>query len=125
MVFCATGESLIHRTSSLLRSSTDGLNTKTWNRGYPIEQLAEQSTFLETAYLLIYGSLPTKKQYEVFEGEVMHHSIAHSDAEGLFRAFRYDAHPMSILTSAIASLGSMYSEVSLSFPSCQCLKWRC
>lgn len=105
-------------------------------RGYPIEQLAERSSFLETAYLLIYGSLPSKSQYALFESEVMHHSIAHSDAEGLFRAFRsdssrpesrqvcrrpdpllnlnrYDAHPMSILTSAIASLGSMYSEVSV------------
>ncbi|THH07059.1 hypothetical protein EW145_g3637 [Phellinidium pouzarii] len=66
----------------------------------------------ETAYLLIYGSLPSKAMYDIFEGEVMHHSIAHSDAEGLFRAFRYDAHPMSILTSAIASLGSMYSEAN-------------
>ncbi|KAI5117152.1 hypothetical protein M0805_009494 [Coniferiporia weirii] len=81
-------------------------------RGYPIEQLAVHSSFLETAYLLIYGFLPSKAQYDVFEGEVMHHSIAHSDAEGLFRAFRYDAHPMSILTSAIASLGSMYSEAN-------------
>lgn len=58
-------------------------------RGYPIEQLATESTFLETSYLLIYGALPTKAQYDVFESEVMHHSIAHSDAEGLFRAFRY------------------------------------
>lgn len=47
----------------------------------------------------------------MFENEIMHHSIAHSDAEGFFRAFRYDAHPMSILTSAFASMGSMYSEV--------------
>ncbi|KAL5525964.1 hypothetical protein ACEPAG_7302 [Sanghuangporus baumii] len=81
-------------------------------RGYPIEQLAVESSFLETAYLLIYGNLPTKEQYHVFEGEVMHHSIAHQDAEGLFRAFRYDAHPMSILTSAFAYLGSMYSEAN-------------
>ncbi|KAL5526755.1 hypothetical protein ACEPAF_8480 [Sanghuangporus sanghuang] len=81
-------------------------------RGYPIEQLALDSSFLETAYLLIYGNLPTKEQYHVFEGEVMHHSIAHQDTEGLFRAFRYDAHPMSILTSAFAYLGSMYSEAN-------------
>lgn len=58
-------------------------------RGYPIEQVAAQSTFLETAYLLIYGDLPNKSQYRMFEGEVMHHSTAHSDAEVLFRAFRY------------------------------------
>ena len=59
-----------------------------FGRGYPIEQLAVNSSFLETAYLLIYGSLPTSKQYNVFESEVMQHSIAHSDAEVLFRAFR-------------------------------------
>ena len=58
------------------------------HRGFPIEQLAQKSSFLETAYLLIFGSLPTKKQYDIFESEVMHHSIAHSDAETLFKAFR-------------------------------------
>jgi len=57
-------------------------------RGYPIEQLALHSSFLESAYLLIYGSLPTKNQYRTFEGEVMHHSVAHIDAEELFRSFR-------------------------------------
>ena len=46
------------------------------NRGYPIEQLAEKSNFLESAYLLIYGSLPTKKQYNIFEGEVMHRATS-------------------------------------------------
>ncbi|KAF8532193.1 peroxysomal citrate synthase [Gautieria morchelliformis] len=81
-------------------------------RGYPIEQLAIHSSFLETAYLLIYGSLPTKTQYSIFEGEVMHHSIAHVDAEELFRSFRYDAHPMAILTSSFAALGSYYSEAN-------------
>lgn len=98
-------------------------------RGYPIEQLAIHSSFLETAYLIIYGALPTKSQYRIFEGEVMHHSVAHVDAEELFRSFRcvaavpftfftfrtpfrYDAHPMAILTSSFAALGSYYSEVS-------------
>ncbi|KAL0577135.1 hypothetical protein V5O48_004849 [Marasmius crinis-equi] len=81
-------------------------------RGYPIEQLAIHSNHLETAYLLIYGSLPTASQYEVFQREVMHHSIVHSDAEQFFRSFRYDAHPMSILTSALAYLGSYYSEAN-------------
>lgn len=57
-------------------------------RGYPIEQLAIHSSFLETAYLIIYGALPTKSQYRIFEGEVMHHSVAHVDAEELFRSFR-------------------------------------
>ncbi|KAF8575154.1 peroxysomal citrate synthase [Ramaria rubella] len=81
-------------------------------RGYPIEQLAIHSSFLETAYLLIYGSLPTKDQYSTFRGEVMHHSVAHIDAEELFRSFRYDAHPMAILTSSFAALGSYYSEAN-------------
>jgi len=62
----------------------------TFCRGYPIEQLAVHSNFLETAYLLIYGSLPTRDQHRIFEGEVMHHSVAHVDAEELFRSFRYE-----------------------------------
>ena len=57
-------------------------------RGYPIEQLALKSSHLETAYLLIYGSLPTREQYRFFESEVMRHSVMHSDAEGFFRSFR-------------------------------------
>ena len=57
--------------------------------GYPIEQLAEKSTHLESAYLLIYGSLPTKDQYKYFETEVLRHGILHSDAQGFFRSFRY------------------------------------
>ncbi|OSD06613.1 peroxysomal citrate synthase [Trametes coccinea BRFM310] len=81
-------------------------------RGYPIEQLALHSSHLETAYLLIYGSLPTKDQFKFFESEVMRHSVMHSDAEGFFRSFRYDAHPMSMLTSAFAMLGSYYSEAN-------------
>ncbi|KAJ6576592.1 peroxysomal citrate synthase [Mycena vulgaris] len=81
-------------------------------RGYPIEQLAVESSHLETAYLLIYGSLPTKSQFQVFQDEIMHHSVIHADAEQFFRSFRYDAHPMAILTSALAYLGSYYSEAN-------------
>ncbi|RPD60118.1 peroxysomal citrate synthase [Lentinus tigrinus ALCF2SS1-7] len=81
-------------------------------RGYPIEQLALKSSHLETAYLLIYGSLPTNEQFKFFESEVMRHSVMHADAEGFFRSFRYDAHPMSMLTSAFAMLGSYYSEAN-------------
>lgn len=58
-------------------------------RGYPIEQLALQSSHLETAYLLIYGSLPTKAQFDVFHHEVMHHGVMHADAEQFFRSFRF------------------------------------
>ncbi|KAF8339559.1 peroxysomal citrate synthase [Cantharellus anzutake] len=81
-------------------------------RGYPIEQLAEYSNFLEVSYLLIYGELPPKSQLQMFEHEVMHHSVVHADAENLFRSFRYNAHPMSILSSAFAALGSFYEEAN-------------
>ncbi|KAG8773065.1 hypothetical protein FRC12_002753 [Ceratobasidium sp. 428] len=90
----------------------DGDNGILRYRGYPIEQLAAQSSFLEVAYLLIYGSLPSKPRYAAFESEVLHHSMTHVDVAGLFRAFRYDAHPMSILTSAFAALGSYYAEAN-------------
>ncbi|KIK62985.1 hypothetical protein GYMLUDRAFT_41286 [Collybiopsis luxurians FD-317 M1] len=81
-------------------------------RGYPIEELALRSSHLETAYLLIYGSLPSASQLKVWEKEVMHHAVVHADAEQFFRSFRYDAHPMAILTSAFAYLGSYYSEAN-------------
>ncbi|TFY57355.1 hypothetical protein EVJ58_g7067 [Rhodofomes roseus] len=81
-------------------------------RGYPIEQLALHSSHLESAYLLIYGSLPTREQYLHFETEVMRHGNMHVDSEEFFRSFRYDAHPMSMLTSAFAMLGSFYSEAN-------------
>ncbi|TRM64373.1 citrate synthase-like protein [Schizophyllum amplum] len=81
-------------------------------RGFPIEQLATKSSHLETAYLLIYGSLPTASQYKVWQDEVLHHGVMHSDAEQFFKSFRYDAHPMAMLTSAFAYLGSYYSEAN-------------
>ncbi|EPT01432.1 hypothetical protein FOMPIDRAFT_133217 [Fomitopsis schrenkii] len=81
-------------------------------RGYPIEQLALHSSHLESAYLLIYGTLPTREQYIHFETEVMRHGNMHVDSEEFFRSFRYDAHPMSMLTSAFAMLGSFYSEAN-------------
>ncbi|KAH9928280.1 peroxysomal citrate synthase [Fomitopsis serialis] len=80
--------------------------------GYPIEQLALHSSHLESAYLLIYGALPTKEQHAHFETEVMRHGQMHVDSEEFFRSFRYDAHPMSMLTSAFAMLGSFYSEAN-------------
>ncbi|KAI0303804.1 peroxysomal citrate synthase [Multifurca ochricompacta] len=81
-------------------------------RGYPIEELAQHSTHLETAYLLIYGTLPSERQLRLFEDEITSHSFVHADAEHFFRSFRYDAHPMAILTSAFAYLGSYYSEAN-------------
>ncbi|GAA5907355.1 hypothetical protein JCM8208_007162 [Rhodotorula glutinis] len=80
------------------------------HRGYPIEQLAEKSTFLETAYLLLYGELPTSSQYKLFSGEVMHHTFVHRDMADIVASFRHDAHPMSILTSSYAALGAYSPE---------------
>ncbi|KIJ13449.1 Si-synthase [Paxillus involutus ATCC 200175] len=90
----------------------DGDNGILRYRGYPIEQLASKSSFLECAYLLIYGSLPTQSQLSLFDREVLLHGLMHADAAGFFRSFRYDAHPMAILTSAFAYLGSYYGEAN-------------
>ncbi|KAI1828212.1 citrate synthase-like protein [Xylaria intraflava] len=81
-------------------------------RGYPIEQLVKKSNFLETAFLLIYGELPTAPQYESWQNEVRHHNYIHSDIEGMFKSFRYDSHPMSMLTSAFATLGAFAPEAN-------------
>ncbi|KAI0526211.1 citrate synthase-like protein [Xylaria bambusicola] len=81
-------------------------------RGYPIEQLVKKSNFLETAFLLIYGELPTTSQYENWQNEVMHHNYIHSDIEGMFKSFRYDSHPMSMLTSAFATMGAFAPEAN-------------
>ncbi|KAI1273620.1 citrate synthase-like protein [Xylaria sp. FL0933] len=81
-------------------------------RGYPIEQLVKKSNFLETAFLLIYGELPTTSQYKTWQNEVMHHNYIHSDIEGMFKSFRYDSHPMSMLTSAFATMGAFAPEAN-------------
>ncbi|MCC6168844.1 MAG: citrate synthase [Caldilineaceae bacterium] len=79
-------------------------------RGYPIEQLAEQSTFLEVAYLLIHGELPSKDELERWENDVMHHTFVHENLARMVEAFRYDAHPMSILISALSIMSSMHAD---------------
>ena len=79
-------------------------------RGYPIEQLAEQSTFLEVAYLLIHGELPTEQQLRDWEYKVMHHTFLHENMRELFRAFRYDAHPMGMMISAMAFMSTLHKE---------------
>jgi citrate synthase len=79
-------------------------------RGYPIEQLAERSTFLEVAYLLINGELPTKGQLEEFVFLVTHHTYVHENIKTFMDGFRYDAHPMSILASTVAGLSGFYPD---------------
>ncbi|KIL67521.1 hypothetical protein M378DRAFT_185596 [Amanita muscaria Koide BX008] len=99
--------------TAVIRSEITYINGEAGGaRGYPIEQLAEHSNYLETAYLLIYGSLPSGEQSRTFEQEVLNHGVMHADAAQFFRSFRYDAHPMAILTSAFAYLGSYYSEAN-------------
>jgi len=77
-------------------------------RGYPIEQLAERSTFLETAYLLIFGELPTAQQLDRWTDEVRHHTLLHEEFKRFFEGFPMDAHPMGILTSAVGALSTFY-----------------
>jgi citrate synthase len=79
-------------------------------RGYPIEQLAEHSDFLETSYLLIYGELPTRPQLEYFREQITYHTLLHEDLRRLFDAFRRDAHPMGILVSATSALSTFYQD---------------
>ncbi len=79
-------------------------------RGYPIEQLAEKSTFLEVAYLLIHGELPTKEQHEKWVHEVTFHTFVHENLKSLMQGFRYDAHPMGMLLSSVGALSTFYPE---------------
>jgi citrate synthase len=80
-------------------------------RGYPIEQLAEKSTYLEVAYLLIHGELPTSAQYEAWVHDITYHTFIHENMRKRFlEGFHYDAHPMGMLLSAIAALSTFYAE---------------
>jgi len=79
-------------------------------RGYPIEQLAKQSSFLEVAYLLINGELPDKAQFAHFEHEVTHHTMMHEAQKNFLSGFHYDAHPMAVLSASIASLSAFYHD---------------
>jgi citrate synthase len=81
-------------------------------RGYPIEQLAEQSTYLETAYLLLFGELPTEDEQQRFVDEVTHHTFVHENVKQLMEGFRYDAHPMGMLVSVVAALSTFYPEAA-------------
>jgi citrate synthase len=79
-------------------------------RGYPIEQLAERSTYLETAYLLVFGELPTTSQLDAWTREITHHTFLHENLKRLMEGFRYDAHPMGMLISMVAALSTFYPE---------------
>ena len=79
-------------------------------RGYPIEQLAEKSSYLEVAYLVMNGQLPTKAQLEEFTYLVTNHTYVHENIKTFMDGFRYDAHPMSILASTVAALSGFYPD---------------
>ncbi|MFQ5682930.1 MAG: citrate synthase [Candidatus Binatia bacterium] len=79
-------------------------------RGYPIEQLAEKSSYLETAYLVLYGELPTKTQLETWGYEITHHSILHENIKKFIDGFHHDAHPMGMLVSAVGALSTFYPD---------------
>ncbi len=89
----------------------DGDEGKLEYRGYPIEQLAESSTYLEVAYLLLHGDLPTAPQLETWVHEITYHTFIHENVRKRFlEGFHYDAHPMGILVSAVAALSTFYPE---------------
>ena len=79
-------------------------------RGYPIEQLAEKSSFVEVSYLLIYGELPTQAQLAEFEDRIRRHTMLHEDLKAFFSGFPRDAHPMPVLSSAVSALSTFYQD---------------
>jgi citrate synthase len=79
-------------------------------RGYPIEQLAAKSDFIETAYLLIYGELPKAKEAEVFRTGIREHTMLHEDMKAFYNGFPRDAHPMAILASVVGALSTFYQD---------------
>jgi citrate synthase len=79
-------------------------------RGYPIEQLAERSSFVEVAYLLIYGELPSASQLEEFDQLIRRHTMLHEDLKRFFDGFPRDAHPMPVLSSAVSALSTFYQD---------------
>jgi citrate synthase len=91
----------------------DGDRGLLWYRGYPIEQLAEQSTFLEVAYLLIRGELPTAKALEEWAWQITHHTWVHENVKKFMDGFHHDAHPMSMFISTVAALSTFYPDAKV------------
>jgi citrate synthase len=88
----------------------DGDKGELLHRGYPIDQLAENSHYLEVCYLLLYGELPSAAQLEDFESRVTTHTMIHEQMMNLFRGFRRDAHPMAIMTGVVGALSAFYHD---------------
>jgi citrate synthase len=79
-------------------------------RGYPIEEIAESGNYLETAFLILRAELPTRRQYEEWVDDVVHHTFVHENVKDIMSGFRYDAHPMGMLASTVAALSTFYPE---------------
>lgn len=88
----------------------DGEKGQLLYRGYPIEQLAEQSNFEEVAYLLLNGELPSKEEYENFVAKINNHTMVHQQMMNFFNGFRRDAHPMAIMVSVVGALSAFYHD---------------
>ncbi len=91
-------------------SRVDGEKGVLTYRGYPIEQLAEQATFLEVAYLLIHGDLPAQAELDDWNNQMLSHTFLHENVKKLMEGFRYDAHPMGVFVSTLAALSTFYPD---------------
>jgi citrate synthase len=80
------------------------------HRGYPIDQLAEKSSFLEVCYLLLHGELPTAAEFSAFDHNITYHTMLHAQFDRFFEGFRRDAHPMAVMTGAVGALSAFYSD---------------
>ncbi|KIX18254.1 citrate synthase [Paracoccus sp. 228] len=88
----------------------DGDKGELWYRGYPIEQLAEKSCYLEVCYLLLYGELPSPTQMEDFRARVTRHTMVHEQMHNFFRGFRRDAHPMATMVGVVGAMSAFYHD---------------
>jgi citrate synthase len=88
----------------------DGDKGELWYRGIPIEQLCEESTYLEVAYLLIYGELPTSDELDRWTYDITHHTFVHENIKKFVEGFRYDAHPMGMLLATVGALSTFYPD---------------
>ena len=88
----------------------DGAKGELLHRGYPIDQLASKSHYLEVCYLLLYGELPSPAELEDFESRVTNHTMIHEQMRYLFRGFRRDAHPMAIMTGVVGAMSAFYHD---------------
>ncbi|MGD8379970.1 MAG: citrate synthase [Gammaproteobacteria bacterium] len=90
----------------------DGNNGVLLYRGYPVEQLAQKSNFIEVSYLLLYGELPTRDQLEAFQNSILYHTMINESLLRFFNGFHYDAHPMAMMTGVVGSLSAFYHDSS-------------